>query len=112
MYGPEAWERSEGFGGAQGAMNAVEVLLYAVYTYIVLKEGRRVARGTGVNVKGGPWEWVKGGRMVDGKLGGRVALLGFAAAVMTLSKTVLYCEFYFSFCWWLGGREGTDVWQI
>ena len=73
LYSPAAYSRGEGFTGAQGLLNVVETALYLVYAAMVYGKS-------------------SGG--VGGKQGGLAALVGFAAAVMTLSKTVLYCEFF------------------
>jgi hypothetical protein len=76
IYGWKAFNAGNGFTSAQGTLNVVESLLYLAYLYL----------------------WSKG-RASDGSFRGRVGglalLLGWAAAVMTLSKTVLYCMFLF-----------------
>jgi hypothetical protein len=71
IYSPAAYARGEGFTGAQGLLNVVETALYLVYAAMV---------------------YGKSAGGVGGRRGGLAALVGFAAAVMTLSKTVLYCE--------------------
>jgi hypothetical protein len=85
LYGFPALESRDGFTGAQGAMNVVETLAYAVYLYIAFAYGRPEMR------KKGPVALL-GRRKIVGKEAGLAVLIGFAAAVMTLSKTVLYCE--------------------
>ena len=93
MYSPQAWEAGEGFGGAQGALNAVELVLYGVYAMVLWRHGVSVQEGgmtAGIEGRKG---WLKGGRRVEGWRGNRAVLIGFAASVMTLSKTVLYCKF-------------------
>jgi hypothetical protein len=72
IYSPAAWARGEGFTGAQALLNVVETAMYLVYAALV---------------------WGRGSSGVGGKRGGLAVMVGFAAAVMTLSKTVLYCEF-------------------
>jgi hypothetical protein len=37
--------------------------------------------------------WFAGGVKIRGAAGNRALVIGFAASVMTLSKTVLYCEY-------------------
>jgi hypothetical protein len=71
IYSPAAWQRKEGFTGAQALLNVVETVLYLVYASMV---------------------WGKASSGVGGRQGGLAVMVGFAAAVMTLSKTVLYCE--------------------
>ncbi|KAK3950788.1 hypothetical protein QBC32DRAFT_216516 [Pseudoneurospora amorphoporcata] len=76
VYGWKAWNERNGFTAAQGMMNAFETGLYLVYAWGVL-----------------------GGSKGEGRKGATVLLVGFAAAVMTLSKTVLYWlnEYYSGF---------------
>jgi hypothetical protein len=64
-------------------MNVIETLLYLVYAFLV-----------GAYGKGGG---LVGARTVEGRAGGLAALLVFTASVMTLSKTVLYCELLLNF---------------
>lgn len=92
VYSRSAWDANQGFGGAQGALNAVEVVMYGLYAMIIWNHGIPAAAGTGAQVGGGVGAWFAGGFKVRGKTGNRALLIGFAASVMTLSKTVLYCE--------------------
>ena len=93
VYGWPGWESNDGFGGAQGALNAVETVLYGLYLMIIYNHSVPAATGTGLDVSSqGLSAWLSGGRKVRGKNGNRALLLGFTAAVMTLSKTVLYCK--------------------
>jgi hypothetical protein len=93
VYGWPGWESNDGFGGAQGALNAVETVLYGLYVMIIYYHSVPAATGTGLDVKSeGLGAWLSGGRKVPGKQGNRALLIGFTAAVMTLSKTVLYCK--------------------
>jgi hypothetical protein len=93
VYSRSAWDAQEGFGGAQGALNAVELVMYGLYAMIIYNHGVRAPAGTGVQVGQGVGAWFAGGMKVRGKIGNRALIIGFAASVMTLSKTVLYCEF-------------------
>lgn len=93
VYGWPGWESNDGFGGAQGALNAVETVLYGLYVMIIYYHSVPAPTGTGLDVKSeGLGGWLAGGRKVPGKNGNRALLIGFTAAVMTLSKTVLYCK--------------------
>ena len=92
VYGWPGWERQDGFGGAQGVLNVVELVLYGLYTMIIYNHGIPTANGTGLQLGQGIGAWYAGGRKVRGKTGNRALIMGFAAAVMTLSKTVLYCK--------------------
>ncbi|KAF2746597.1 hypothetical protein M011DRAFT_74101 [Sporormia fimetaria CBS 119925] len=90
VYGWPGWNDKDGFGGAQGVLNAVEVVLYGLYIMIVMNHGVPSAGGKGAQIGEGVGGWVAGGRRIAGKRGNRALLIGFSAAVMTLSKTVLY----------------------
>ncbi|KAH7082187.1 hypothetical protein FB567DRAFT_100019 [Paraphoma chrysanthemicola] len=90
VYSRSAWDAQEGFGGAQGALNAIELVMYGLYAMIIYNHGVPAAAGTGVQVGQGVSAWFAGGVKVRGKVGNRALLIGFAASVMTLSKTVLY----------------------
>lgn len=71
VYGVESLQRNDGFPNAQSFMNIIETLLNFTYLYFTHVSGATVA-----------------------------PLIGFAAATMTLSKTVLYWaqEFYCGWC--------------
>lgn len=78
MYGFKQWDRKNSFTAAQGLMNLVETVLYLVYLWMWSAYGTPAVAG--------------GRKAVSGRVGGLTVLLGFSAAVMTVSKTVLYCE--------------------
>ncbi|KAF2125716.1 hypothetical protein P153DRAFT_298823 [Dothidotthia symphoricarpi CBS 119687] len=90
VYGWPGWESGDGFGGAQAALNAIECILYGLYVMIIYNHSLPAAAGTGFQAGKGIGTWLAGGRKVRGKTGNRALIIGFAAAVMTLSKTVLY----------------------
>ncbi|KIY65816.1 hypothetical protein CYLTODRAFT_432071 [Cylindrobasidium torrendii FP15055 ss-10] len=71
VYSPEAYAENDGFPNAQSLMNLIETALNLLFVYLSL-----VAH----------WP--------------AAPLVGFASALMTLSKTVLYLlnEFYCNFC--------------
>ena len=71
VYGWPSIEATRGFCAAQGFMNVVETGMYIWYLLALRRGG-----------------WRLGGRK-----GAVAAVLLFSAAVMTLSKTVLYCKF-------------------
>jgi hypothetical protein len=98
VYGWPGWENKDGFGGAQGVLNAVELVLYGLYALIMYNHSASAAGGTGLQLEEGFGKWLAGGRKVRGNVGNRALIIGFAAAVMTLSKTVLYCQ-YTRQCW-------------
>ncbi|KAH8708561.1 hypothetical protein GQ44DRAFT_627735 [Phaeosphaeriaceae sp. PMI808] len=90
VYSPSAYHAGEGFGGAQGALNAVELVLYGLYAMIIYNNGVPAVTGTGIQASSGVSSWFASGVKVRGKVGNRALIIGFAASVMTLSKTVLY----------------------
>ncbi|KAL2128466.1 hypothetical protein VTI74DRAFT_9135 [Chaetomium olivicolor] len=76
LYGRKHWELGTGFAAAQSLMNVVETLLYLGYVWMWHRYGKEVAPGAR--------------RAVAGREGAMAVLLGFSAAVMTVSKTMLY----------------------
>lgn len=88
VYGFPAWDAKDGFAGAQGTLNAVETAMYGIYLYIAYSYG--VAE-PGKMGRGSPG--ILGRRKIVGREAGVAVLIGIAACIMTLSKTVLYCEF-------------------
>lgn len=91
VYGFPAWERGDGFGAAQGTLNAVETAMYLAYLGIVYARG---TQRSGVQGKGAPDKEkvgkLGGARVLGGRIAAQAVVLAFAASVMTLSKTVLY----------------------
>lgn len=81
MYGPKQWNLGNGFTAAQGCLNVVETVLYLVYFGVWYKN----AAGAGL-AAGSSWRE----RRVSGRAGALAVVIGFAAAVMTVSKTLLY----------------------
>ena len=88
IYGWKAWNEHNGFTAAQASLNVVESVGYVGYLWVVWKFGEGEKRVL-------PSAW-----------GGVACLVGFALSVMTVSKTVLYCEYYpliVLVCWCDGG---------
>ncbi|KAK8199552.1 hypothetical protein IWZ00DRAFT_17775 [Phyllosticta capitalensis] len=75
-YGFPAWDAGTGFTAAQSLLNVAETLLYVAYLAVVLRNGS----SDSANAK----------KVVKGSAAAQAVLLGLTAAVMTLSKTVLY----------------------
>lgn len=93
IYGWKAFNEKNGFTSGQGFLNVVESLMYVFYLYLLFANGKQVAaRG-----RGAPSSAIAGilgeQRRVEGLMGGVAAMVGYSAALMTFSKTVLYCEF-------------------
>lgn len=94
IYGWKAYNEHNGFTAAQTLLNIVESLLYVYYLYIVFTYGRQAAaRGAKASTAG-----FLAQRHVDGSTGGLAILVVYSAAVMTLSKTALYCGFCSEMC--------------
>ncbi|KAI2618641.1 hypothetical protein GGS26DRAFT_574013 [Hypomontagnella submonticulosa] len=83
VYGWKAFHARNGFTSAQGTLNVVETAMYFVYLWLYFGNGAAVAgRAT---------------RVLTGRPAAVAVLTAFSAAVMTLSKTVLYwLQEYFS----------------
>ncbi|GKT47818.1 uncharacterized protein ColSpa_07999 [Colletotrichum spaethianum] len=85
VYGWKAFNARSGFTSAQGALNAVETFMYLVYVWLYFSRGKAVEGPAGVK------------KAVGGRAGALAIVIGFSAAVMTLSKTILYwANEYFS----------------
>lgn len=81
VYGWEAFNANSGFTSAQSFLNVVESLMY-IYYYWAWSSG-----GVSVKVAGGETR-----KVLVGRSAGIALLVAFSAAVMTVSKSVLYCE--------------------
>ncbi|PHH85092.1 hypothetical protein CDD83_907 [Cordyceps sp. RAO-2017] len=92
VYGWKAWHARNGFTGAQALLNLVETVMYLVYLGLYYR--RAVVVGPSSSLPGRPRV-----RAIRGRAGAVAVLVGFSAAVMTLSKTVLYWmnEYYSGF---------------
>ncbi|KAF2139578.1 uncharacterized protein K452DRAFT_254062 [Aplosporella prunicola CBS 121167] len=90
VYGWPAYNSQNGFTAAQASLNAVETIFYFVYLWLVLRNGTQA----GAKGRGAPSRafvgWFAQSREVAGNAAGKAVLVGFTAAVMTVSKTVLY----------------------
>lgn len=83
IYGWPAFNEVNGFTSAQALLNVVETAMYAYYAFVYFVDGKP-AKGASAS------SWT--GKSIEGSAAGRAALVGFSGAVMTLSKSVLYCE--------------------
>lgn len=104
IYGWKAFNEHNGFTAAQGMLNIIESLMYGYYLYILFAYGKQSkAQGRGAP-KTSAVGFLGQQRYVDGKIGAIAVLVAYSAALMTLSKTVLYCKFRrvdFRPCWLL-----------
>ncbi|KAL3423619.1 hypothetical protein PVAG01_05366 [Phlyctema vagabunda] len=99
IYGWKAWNEKNGFTGAQTALNVVETSMYIYYLYVLYAYGKPSAapgRGAPKPAKVG---FLGEQRSLNGRTGAVAVLVAFSAAVMTVSKTVLYWlnEYYSGF---------------
>ncbi|KAK4225071.1 hypothetical protein QBC38DRAFT_280353 [Podospora fimiseda] len=90
IYGLKAYESHNGFTAAQSALNVIETLGYIYYL-----------------VK---WYSQSANSQVKGRDGAKMLLVGYSAAVMTVSKTVLYWlnEYYSGF----DNIGHNDIWSL
>jgi hypothetical protein len=86
IYGWPAWNDGVGFTAAQSAMNVMETLMYGYYLYTLAS----VARGTGWYKVWDKSFWSED-IVAKGPGLGLAVLMSFSGAVMTVSKTILYC---------------------
>jgi hypothetical protein len=85
IYDWKAFNEKNGFTSAQAFRNIPETLLYMLYLYIVYSQGTQLKATIG-SAKS---DWLAQ-RSIAGRAGALAAMVGFVAAVMTLSKTLLY----------------------
>lgn len=87
MYGFKQWNAGNGFTAAQGSLNVIETVMYLVYFAIWW-------RASPANVPGsrGGDSGPDGARRktIAGRAAAWAVVFGFSAAVMTVSKTLLY----------------------
>ena len=92
IYGWKAFHAHNGFTSAQGMLNIIESLMYGYYLYILFAYGKQSkAQGRGAP-KASSGGFLGQQRYVDGKMGALAVLIAYSAALMTVSKTVLYCQ--------------------
>lgn len=85
LYGWKAIEEKNGFTAAQASMNVLETLLYFYYLWLVYSHGIQLkATSDGAKPR------VLANRNISGQPGALAVIAGFAASVMTFSKTSLY----------------------
>lgn len=89
VYGWKAFRARNGFTAAQGSLNVVETALYLGYLGIYFASARSGGAGQGHGVK----------KALTGRPAAVAVLLAFSSAVMTLSKTVLYCKPFWFWFW-------------
>ncbi|OTB06778.1 hypothetical protein M426DRAFT_318488 [Hypoxylon sp. CI-4A] len=83
IYGWKAFNAHNGFTSAQGLLNVVETAMSLYYLWVYFRGGKVVAG--------------RASRVLSGRPAAVAVLTAFSAAVMTLSKTVLYwLQEYFS----------------
>ncbi|KAF8864209.1 hypothetical protein BDZ45DRAFT_669772 [Acephala macrosclerotiorum] len=99
IYGWKAFNEKNGFTAAQGFLNTIETLMYVYYLYILFAFGRQSKAQRRGAPKASKVAFLGRQRYVDGGKGAVAVLVAFSAAVMTVSKTVLYWmnEYYSGF---------------
>ncbi|KAF7563968.1 hypothetical protein G7046_g141 [Stylonectria norvegica] len=87
VYGWKAFNAGSGFTSAQGFLNLIESLMYLAYLWLFWSRSQVIGADESAR------------KSLVGRNGALAVLVGFSAAVMTLSKTVLYWanEYYSGF---------------
>jgi hypothetical protein len=93
IYGWKAFNEKNGFTAAQGSMNIPETLLYLYYLYLVYSQSTQSSPA-----HGGAKRRFLAQKHVAGRSGALAVVVGFTAAVMTFSKTLLYGAYSFQLC--------------
>lgn len=95
IYGWPAFNARNGFTAAQTVMNLVETAAYLFYLYVVYEYGTSTTLTGRAFQKRGPkglmW-FLREEKVVPGRIGAIALLVAYSASVMTVSKTLLYCE--------------------
>lgn len=96
VYGWPAFNARNGFTAAQTVMNLVESVGYAYYLWVVYRHGASATPSSGrarakKDQKGIAW-FLKDEKVVAGRAGAAALLVAYTASVMTLGKTLIYCE--------------------
>ena len=95
MDGWPAFNARNGFTSGQSVMNLAEVAINVWYLVTVYKHGQTAeAKGRGrpkTTKKGVGWFFTQR-KVVDGRIAAFALVWVFSSAVMTTSKTVLYCK--------------------
>jgi hypothetical protein len=100
IYGWKAYNEKNGFTSAQGTLNVVETVMALYYLYVLYRYGvQSKAAGKGAP-KPSKIGFLGEQRYIEGNRGALAVLVLFSAAVMTVSKTVLYCQYSFVFSAW------------
>lgn len=92
IYGWPAFNARNGFTAAQTILNVVESAAYIYYLWIVYTYGTSTSGGRGSKAKKDVKWLLTADKVVPGRLGATALLVAYSASLMTLSKTVLYCE--------------------
>ena len=85
MYGAKQWDAGNGFTAAQTLLNVIETAMYIAYVYLWYSRSAPPPPARGAKFTAA--------HTVGGRVGATALLVGFSAAVMTVSKTLLYCEY-------------------
>ncbi|KAG5958205.1 hypothetical protein E4U57_001478 [Claviceps arundinis] len=110
VYGWKAILDKNGFTAAQSTLNVVETVLYLAYLWLWRSRGSREGGDAAAAAAAPGGREGRGAWVVRGRVGALALLVGFSAAVMTLSKTLLYwCNEYFSGFENVGHNEFVDL---
>ncbi|KAJ5996813.1 hypothetical protein N7499_006872 [Penicillium canescens] len=90
IYGWPAFNARNGFTAAQTVLNVIETIGYVFYLWVVYSYGATVVASRGQRVKKGLLWFLKGEKVVAGRIGAIALMVAYSMSVMTLSKTILY----------------------
>lgn len=88
MYGFKQWHAGNGFTAAQGSLNVVETVLYLVYFAIWYRAAPAATTSSSNKAVAGQAGQQR--KSIAGRAAAWAVVFAFSAAVMTVSKTVLY----------------------
>jgi hypothetical protein len=92
IYGWPAFNARNGFTAAQTVLNIIETIGYVFYLWVVYSYGATVVTGRGQKVKKDLLWFLRGEKVVAGRVGAIALMVAYSMSVMTLSKTILYCR--------------------
>lgn len=104
VYGWPAWEGHDGFTAAQSSLNVAETLMYIYYLVAIFQTS---AKNLYTFSDAKTLFFGNAEKTIAAPGVAKAVLVLFSAAIMTISKTVLYCECGASFPWCFVSRPSS-----